>query len=113
MISFLYTISRYINYCMILSCFCHFSGNLQRSTLVEHISCKDHKDSVEADKLRRQLYDVEETFSKESSCPISVKESELHLFRSTYFVAKELRPNAAVNSGLKFLKLCGIKGLYV
>ena len=104
-------ISFYIQYLdiLIIVCFCLFSGNLQRSTLVKHNSCKDHKDSVEADKLRRQLYDVEETSSKESSCPIPVKESELHLFRATYFVAKELRPNSAVNSELRFLKLCGIK----
>ena len=93
--------------------FCIFSGNLQRSTLVKHNGSKEHKDSIECDHMRRQLYDVPEPDKQkqQSTTPsVPIKESELHLFRATYFVAKELRSNSAVSSEMRSLKLSGIKG---
>ena len=58
--------------------------------------------------MRRQLYDVPDPDIEVQEPTAPVKESELHLFRATYFVAKELRPNSAVNSELRFLNLCGV-----
>lgn len=80
---------------------------MQRSTLVKHNDSKDHKHAVQADTLRRQLYDTTPDESTESTC-INATESEIHLFRTTYFVAKENLPNSFVNSQLKFLKMSGV-----
>lgn len=87
------------------------SGNLQRSTVIKHNCSREHKASIEADQMRRQLYDIptegnQQALASESTYPI--KEAELHLFRATYFVAKELQPNSAVNAQMRFLKLCGV-----
>ena len=75
---------------------------------MKHNNSKEHKDSRECDHLRRQLYDVPGTSEQKQQSAVPVKDSELYLFRATYFVAKELRPNSAVNSELRFLKLCGV-----
>ncbi|KAH3891959.1 hypothetical protein DPMN_016069, partial [Dreissena polymorpha] len=80
--------------------------NLQRSTVVKHNDCQEHKHAQEAEQLRRRLYDVQK--SPEHDVPVKCSESEMHLFRATYFTAKENLPNSFVNAQLNFLALSGV-----
>lgn len=45
--------------------FFFISGNLQRSTLLKHNESKDHKNAVQADHMRQQLYGTDPEVEKE------------------------------------------------
>ena len=87
-----------------------FSGNLQRSTITKHNESKEHKNALEADYMRRQLYDIEPTTTTTTAS--SVSESDIHLFRTVYFAAKENSPNSHVNKLLGLLKASGVDTKY-
>ena len=76
---------------------------------MKHNESKDHKHAVQADLMRKQLYGtVPTTTETESEEQIIITESEHHLFRTTYFVAKQNLPNNFVNTQLDFLRLSGV-----
>ncbi|KAH3866812.1 hypothetical protein DPMN_029935 [Dreissena polymorpha] len=66
-----------------------FAGNLQKSTVVKHNDCQEHKHAQE--QLHRRLYDVQK--SPEHDVQVKCSETEMHLFRASYFTAKENLPN--------------------
>ena len=62
--------------------------------------------------MRKQLYNIHDE-PNNSSKPLSepktsVSESDVHLFRTVYFAAKENSPNSYVNKLLNFLKASGV-----
>ena len=60
--------------------------------------------------MRRQLYDIEPTTTTTTAS--SVSESDIHLFRTVYFAAKENSPNSHVNKLLGLLKASGVDTEY-
>ena len=60
--------------------------------------------------MRRQLYDIEPTTTTTTAS--SVSESDIHLFRTVYFAAKENSPNSHVNKLLGLLKASGVDTKY-
>ena len=79
---------------------------------MKHNHSKEHKNSLEGDHMRKQLYNIHDE-PNNSSKPLSepktsVSESDVHLFRTVYFAAKENSPNSYVNKLLNFLKASGV-----
>lgn len=66
----------------------------------------EHRQAEEADQLCRKMYSVEKSPPEPSN--ITVSESEVHLFRTVYFVAKQQLLNSFINMQLKFLTMSGI-----
>ena len=59
--------------------------------------------------MRKLLYGTVPTTSEtDSDEQIIITESEHHLFRTTYFVAKQNLPNNFVNTQLDFVRLNGV-----
>ena len=79
---------------------------------MKHNDSKEHKTAVDAHHMRQQLYGDDSSsapiFECDDKVQIEVKESEVHLFHSVYYCAKENLPNLMVNSQLRFLKASGI-----
>lgn len=66
-----------------------FSGNLQRSTIVKHNDSKEHKNSLEAHHMRKQLYNIDDEPTSTSEPKTSVAESKRSNYRNIRWLALE------------------------
>lgn len=87
---------------------------MQNSTLAKHNRCEEHRAAVEADQMRRQLYEAELNMSghhknEATKKAASLTDEEQCLFSSVYFAAHNTLPNELVNSLIELNVLNGAK----
>ena len=68
----------------------------------------NNRHAIEADSMRKQIFRTDDISTVPVEVNRNVSTSEMHLFRTLYFVALENRPTTDVNKQLAFLKARGI-----